>query len=113
LLEMRYSMFSAQLTTPGYRSTNWLTGLNLNIAVNTSQFYRLTEFWSHSVHCTIISLFHCCSQWLWFNYMTTTLSSNVTIADVINLSDPLLSLITPKNWTFFSQCAGRAETNSI
>jgi hypothetical protein len=45
LFEMRSSVFSAQLTTLWYRSTNRLAGLNLNIPVNTKECFRLTDFW--------------------------------------------------------------------
>jgi hypothetical protein len=43
---MRYSMFNAQLTRMWYRSANWLEGINLNITVNTREYFRLTYFWA-------------------------------------------------------------------
>jgi hypothetical protein len=45
ILEMRSSMFSAQLTTLWCRSTNSLAGLNLNIAGEVREYFRLTDFW--------------------------------------------------------------------
>jgi hypothetical protein len=46
LFEIRSFMFDAQLTTPRCRSTNWLTGLNLIIPFNTSEYIRLTDLWT-------------------------------------------------------------------
>jgi hypothetical protein len=40
---MRASMFSAQLPTLWYHSTNWLGSLNLNITVNTWEWFRLID----------------------------------------------------------------------
>jgi hypothetical protein len=37
--------FTAQLKTLRYRPTNLLAGLNLNIPVNTREYFRLTDFW--------------------------------------------------------------------
>jgi hypothetical protein len=46
---MRFSMFSAQFTTLCYHSTNWLAGLNLNIAFNVRECFRFTNL-CHSTH---------------------------------------------------------------
>jgi hypothetical protein len=46
LFEIRPSMFSAQLRTLWNRSTNWSSGLNLNISINTREYFRLTNFWA-------------------------------------------------------------------
>jgi hypothetical protein len=46
LFEMRSSMFSAQRITLRYRSANLLSGLTLNIPVNTRKCFKSTEFWT-------------------------------------------------------------------
>jgi hypothetical protein len=46
LFGMRSSMFSAQLTTLWYRSTNRLADLNQNIPVETREWFRLTDLWA-------------------------------------------------------------------
>jgi hypothetical protein len=38
------NLFSAQLTSLWYRATNWLAGLNLNISVNTREYFTLADF---------------------------------------------------------------------
>jgi hypothetical protein len=43
---MRSSMFNVQLTTLWCRSTNWVTGFNLNITVNKRECFRSTDFGS-------------------------------------------------------------------
>jgi hypothetical protein len=42
--EMRSSMFNAQLRVLFYFSTNRLADLNMNIPVNTREYFRLTDF---------------------------------------------------------------------
>jgi hypothetical protein len=41
---MRYSTFNVQLRTLWYRSQNWLAGLDLNILVNMTDYFRLADF---------------------------------------------------------------------
>jgi hypothetical protein len=45
-LEMRFSMFSAELIKVRYNSTNWLANLKLNILVQTRECCMLTDFWA-------------------------------------------------------------------
>jgi hypothetical protein len=44
--EIGPSMFNAQLTALWYRSTYWLAGLNLNVPVNSTVCFGLTDFWA-------------------------------------------------------------------
>jgi hypothetical protein len=43
---MKSSVFNAQITTLRYCSVSCLAGLNLNIFVNTREYFRLTYFWA-------------------------------------------------------------------
>jgi hypothetical protein len=43
--EIRSFLFNAQITVLWNRSKNWLAGLNLNIADNTTEYIKLTDFW--------------------------------------------------------------------
>jgi hypothetical protein len=48
-----------QCTSLWYQSTNWMADLNLNIPVNTKEFFRLAEF-RVTIHTIYIGLSDCC-----------------------------------------------------
>jgi hypothetical protein len=66
---MSSSVFNSQLDTMLYRSTNLLARLNLNIPVNTSKYFRLTDFWAtlyYSVNLNAMTNWSC----VWYDHLT-------------------------------------------
>jgi hypothetical protein len=45
-MEVRSFMFSAQLPKLSYRSTKGVADLNLNMRVDTREYFRFTDFWT-------------------------------------------------------------------